>query len=176
MKFKALTIAVSALAIASGSNFTHAEEFYLGGQYGFTNLDVEGIDLDPSNLIVRGGYGITENFQLEARVGFGLSDDGIGGDSLKVSEIIGLYGKFAASGKVSPYAIFGYSDIELEFDISGESGSVSDSGFSYGAGLDYYLSDNSAINFEYMSYYNDKLDGIDVEVTTIGLGLTYKFD
>jgi len=109
---------------------------------------------------------------LEGRLGIGLGDDAINGVTLEASRILGVYGKFSIGEKVSPYVILGLTSIELDSNVT-ESGTEND--FSYGIGADINLSDKSAINIEYMNYY-DKSDGpLDTEISTIGLGYQFKY-
>ena len=176
MKIKNLGIVAAAFAIANSPLVAHSQGFYLGGQYSLVTIDttVSGVgsaEWEPTNLIVRGGVHATDYFQLEGRLGFNLNDDDVNGVSLEVDQLVGVYGKLSLPNEFSPYVIFGYSDIDLEIDGVSDD----DDDFSYGIGLDFYVSERSAVNVEYMSYYDDSDDGVDVEITAIGIGFTYKF-
>lgn len=176
MKIKNLVAIAAVCAIASSPLAVQSEGFYLGGQYALTDVeftfDGEGsADWEPTSLILRGGVHASDYVQLEARLGFGLSDDETLGISAEVEQIVGVYGKISLPNELSPYIIFGYSDIELEIDGVSDD----DNDFSYGIGLDFYVSENSAVNVEYMNYYDDSEDGGSVEITAIGIGFTYKF-
>ena len=174
MKIKNLGIVIAAFAIANSPLVAHSQG-YLGSQYSLINFEVSGdgvsADWEPTSLIFRGGVHATDYVQLEARLGFGLSDDDNVGISVEVDQIVGVYGKVSLPNQLSPYVIFGFSNIDLEIDGVSDD----DDDFSYGIGLDFYVSERSAVNVEYMSYYDDSDDGVDVEITAIGIGFTYKF-
>lgn len=180
MSFKksmAVLAVSSAFTIAATS--ASAEGAYVGVQYGMTTLDASAsgasVDWKPSNLVLLGGFDLNDNFAIEGRYGLSLSDDTNSGVSAEV-DMTGVYVKASvSSGMLSPYAMLGYANTEVEVSFDELSGSDSETDFSYGLGLDIVLSEKIDLNLEYMSYYSDKIDGVDFDITTIGLGAKFKF-
>ena len=112
MKIKKLSVIAAMLAIAGSSLTAHSEEFYAGAQYSLIDFEASSggisVDWEPTSLIFRGGVDLSDYFQLEGRLGFGLSDDDNAGVSVEVDRLIGLYGKASLPGELSPYIILNF--------------------------------------------------------------------
>ncbi|HET8708505.1 MAG TPA: porin family protein [Pseudomonadales bacterium] len=178
-----------ALLLSAGSAF--AEGSYVGANYLASKVEFDSDSFDSSQLFVRFGADLTENFGAEIRAGFGLSSDSVSyGTSdadakleLKVDRFVGFYGTVSApvTPNFKPYLILGYTDVKLSADISFNNvpgygtGSVSesdsDSGLSYGVGTDIKLSDKVSLNGEYMQYYDED----DVKLSGIAIGAKMAF-
>ena len=95
----------------------------------------------------------------------------------ELDRLFGGYLRFSRSvnEKFSPYAIVGFSKMELSGDGGDEwlDVEVSDSGLSYGVGGSVKLDDGWSIDFEYMRYLKE-LEDIN-EVTGIGIGVVKRF-
>jgi len=161
---------------------------YCGIHYNQTTYDESTISIDSSVVVLNFGKKILPFFALEGRAGIGMESEeeplDIGGNiydvSLKVDSIYGVYAKGLLRAKrVQFFALIGYSDVTGT--ISGEYSNVvgsqkvtiegSESGMSYGAGLDIFVSETSSFGAEYISY----VDKDDFNVTSMSLGLTVLF-
>ena len=149
---------------------------YSGASYTFLEGDVFDENCDRDVMVLNGGYRFNEYFSAEGRIGFGVSDDDLEGLlDIEVDSILGVYGKFGIPTGTSfyPYAILGYSRVEIELSSSliGGSESDSDNDLSYGIGADFSISDNFSLNAEYMVWYDDD----DIELSGLSIGAIYKF-
>ena len=150
---------------------------YVGLQYAITTYSEDGSsDINPTALIARFGTYTTENFSIEGRYGVGLTDDTIAVISgvpinIEIDSIMGLYGVVHSdvSADASFYALLGFSKVDLTAtaNIPGL-GSVSvdnsDSGVSFGAGLDI-----GRLNIEFIQYLSET----DYDFTAISFGGTF---
>ncbi|MBJ6137877.1 porin family protein [Marinobacter litoralis] len=147
---------------------------YAGLNYTFMNLDFDGEDADVGTLSGKVGVMANEYVGFEARAGFGVNDDDIGGVAdVEVDNFFGGYATFnmVNESPVTPYAVIGFTRAELEVDTAFGSDSDDDSDFSYGAGINFEMAQNVSGNLEYMRYYDDD----DVTVDGIGLGVQFNF-
>ncbi len=165
-------------AVAAGES----GKSYVGAQYSFVTYTESDIpDFNPTALVFRGGYKLNKNFALEGRFGFGLSSDsqivsGINLD-LEVDTIYGAYGigYMPVSDKVDVYGILGVTQGKLSATASLGSISASvtgdDSDISYGVGADFNVSNQVAINIEYMSYFSKS----DFDASALSIGANFNF-
>lgn len=112
-------------------------------------------------------------FGLEARAGFGVDDDRIGGVDYSLDNFFGGYAtlNLANESPATPYVIFGVTRVEVEAKSFLGTTTEDESDFSYGAGVNVELAPEVSGNVEYMRYY-DK-DGSTVD--GLGLGVTFNF-
>jgi opacity protein-like surface antigen len=189
MKNKLIYIVLTSmlLFVAAAGIADTEDKNYIGIQYGVGDYSEEGISksYDPTAYMIRIGRYFSPNFSIEGRLGSGLDDDtqflpefGPGGldVSLELDTIIGIYGVWHMnlSESSSIYGILGASDVEGTASVSGfpaAKDSNSESGYSYGIGADIGVSDNVALNIEYINY----LDKSNVELSAIALGAVFSF-
>jgi opacity protein-like surface antigen len=122
---------------------------------------------------------------MEAVLAFGIGDDELkisdGVDTitlaLKLGNMIGGYGKFAANlgPNITAYGKIGLVSIEYDIDagISGfGSATVSEdtTGLSYGFGISIGLSNQAAITLKYLQLPDVDFEGLDIESTAISIG------
>ena len=143
---------------------------YAGLNYTFMDVDYSGVSsADVGTLSAKVGVMATDYIGLEARAGFGVDDDRVAGNKVKLDNFFGGYTtiNMVNESPVTPYAVLGFTRIEVE------EGSYSDdaSDFSYGAGLNVKFAQNLSGNVEYMRYYDDS----DLTVDGIGLGVQMNF-
>lgn len=146
---------------------------YAGANYSFLTLDDGTVDADVGMLSAKVGGLLTPYFGLEARGGFGVSDDRVAGVDVELTSLFGGYAtlNLANESPATPYLIFGMTRYEFEFSGPGGSLKDDDSDFSYGVGVDFALTRDLSANLEYMRY--GEKDGI--ELSGIGLGLNVRF-
>ena len=94
-----------------------------------------------------------------------------------MDHMYGGYLKLSAplSDSIHPYVIGGYSKMkaDVKYTVAGVSTDESErfEDESYGAGLDFNITDTLGANLEYMRYYDDD----DITVDGIGLGVQVNF-
>lgn len=145
---------------------------YYGGNATFINYSEQGLpDMEFTGLSIVAGQTINDNLAAEVRFGFGtnyesLTYEGVNVD-LRIDKFMGVYLKYASeiTGKVSPYAILGYTDAKAEIAGLGVTVSSSESDMSFGVGVDFGLSEETSLNIEYMKLIDKSTfsaDGISV--------------
>lgn len=153
---------------------------YVGGNYSRMAFDDPERDTDdpvrPDAVTLRVGAEANEVLGLEARGGLGFESDTRDGVEYDLDHLYGGYLKLSAPlEQVRPYVIGGYSRVRATatVDLGPLSGRETDTreGESWGAGMDLALTDDVALNLEYMRY----LDKDDLEVSGIALGLRSAF-
>ncbi|MGM0569832.1 outer membrane beta-barrel protein [Marinobacter sp.] len=161
-------LTLSSAALAQDMYKSGVGGLYTGVNYTFMNIDAQE-DADVGTLSAKVGVQATDYFGAEARAGFGVNDDTVNGTKVKLDNFFGGYAtiNMANESPVTPYAVLGFTRVELE------AGSRSDdeSDFSYGAGVNIQLAQNLSGNVEYMRYYDDS----DVTIDGIGLGIQVNF-
>lgn len=178
---RSLVFGLVSLAGAVAATPTMAQDMYKSGgaglygvlNYTFFNLDEGSADADFGALSGKIGGLVSPYFGLEARAGFGVDDDTVGGIDFSVDNFFGGYAtlNLANESPATPYVILGFTRIELEAE--GPFGSVTDddSDLSYGLGVNIEMAPQLSGNLEYMRYY-DK-DGTTID--GLGLGATFHF-
>lgn len=146
---------------------------YAGLNYSFINIENGSDDVDVGTLSAKVGGLVSPFFGLEARAGFGVDDDRIGGVDYSLDNFFGGYAtlNLANESPTTPYVIFGVTRVEVEAKSFLGTTTEDESDFSYGAGVNVELAPEVSGNVEYMRYY-DK-DGSTVD--GLGLGVTFNF-
>ncbi|SFR44881.1 outer membrane insertion C-terminal signal [Marinobacter daqiaonensis] len=147
---------------------------YAGANYTFLNVDGSGIDADLGMMSAKVGAKVSPYLGVEARGGFGVADDSIGGGT--DLELNALYGGYVTlnvdnPSTVTPYVIAGLTRYDYEVSGPGGTATEDESDFSYGIGIDMAFSDALSGNLEYMRYG----DKDDVELDGLALGVTVSF-
>lgn len=190
-------LALSGLAFAGGDIAPVIEEepivverspLYLGlgiGSFDF-NDKFTNEEISSTTLMLQAGYKYNEYVALEGRYTFGFSTDYKQGD-LPDSSLGGYDGDTAnwgiyvkpmyPIGNFNLYALLGYGGVML-YDLAG--GDAYESGFQWGLGADYAMSENFSIFVDYVALYDDtgfdyraQLDDIDADTWTVGV--SYRF-
>ena len=149
------------------SSFIVQAESYFGVNLTALEASADGIPDDATLTALSGRVGgyFNENFSGEVRVGTGINDDSFVGVDISLETMYGAYLRAGfAAGNFYPYAVVGYTDVELEFSGFGSS---SESDTSFGLGVDITITDDIKGNAEYMNYY-DK-DGFELSGFSIGI-------
>jgi len=119
------------------------------------------------------GYMISSYAAVELRYNTLLSDAEINGNKISSDiENVALYLKQLIPLKtyVTPYALVGYGKTSY--------GDLSDSGFQWGAGIDFQYTENLGFSVDYESFYSGDFDGElkeDIEAENIKLNTRYSF-
>jgi len=149
------------------------------GDAGVVNVD----DLESTDWGLRGGYRINQYFGLEGRIGFGTggsSDFNDPGDS-QIDDIRDdlYYGAAFARfdipfNRVNLFALAGFGGVTLEStdnaqDAFGLADDYSETGVSWGFGVELFATDRTGISVDYLNYADDTHEGFSI-------GIVHHFD
>ena len=178
-------VAAPALAVDQGEN-------YLGGGFGMLSYDTdaefqgEQLEFDPTALVWRAGHGVVDNFAVEGRLGFGLSDDSVtrpingnaGTIEAEIDQFFGIYGVgyLPINDTFSVYGLAGITSGELTATgkVNGTTvaeESDDDTDFSYGVGAELGLTEDISGYAEWVSYFDED----DYDITGVTVGAKYSF-
>ncbi len=161
--------------------------FYVGlglGQ-GFVNDDQTQEEMKATTLMLQAGYQYNKYIAVEGRYTFGLSMDYAPGLTTNTPDDYdgdfsgwGIYLKpMYPMGDFSVYGLLGYGGVQLS-DL--EKGDAYASGFQWGFGAQYAVTDTIVVFADYVKLYDDtgfdyraQLEDVDSDTWTIGL--SYKF-
>lgn len=154
-------------AAEAGDNYAGAGlnlwEMKLDTPFGSASVEPRGIE---------GRYGIffSRFFAVEGRLGLGTQDD-LG---VKISRNAGVYLKGVVDlGRVfQPYAVVGYTDIEIDTDY----GDASESDVAFGVGATFALGrSDMRLYAEWMRHYSDSDAEASVDIDAISVGVNFGF-
>jgi opacity protein-like surface antigen len=165
--------------------------FYVGLGYSYMNADVDGYgDITANSALLLAGYKYNQYLGLEARYTMNVDDpeldssspdlDGLEGDDM-TNIAIYLKGMYPVTEAIDVYALLGYGQVNFE---AGEYGiDVSESGFQWGLGASYAVTEKIGVFADYTRLYDDEgfdgdidgVPGVDVMVDSINVGVTYTF-
>ena len=157
---------------------------YIGGNYSQIQYDNEEFDTDTLKIdsaTVNAGFEFTDFLALEARGGLGFDEDSQGIADFEMDHLYGGYVKLGApiGETIRTYVIGGYTKVKGKVSangtVAGVDYSYSDTETfedeSYGAGLDFNITDTVGANLEYMRY----VDTDEEEISGISVGLRSAF-
>lgn len=167
-------------ALAAG--FARAEPVgvdYIGLQLGRATVSVDDREsVEPSIALGRFGHFIYDDVALEARIGFGTSEEttrvGATAVDIDLQGLAGLYLVFQVplGEAANVYAVGGVTRAAVETDpVLLDRSNVYATDFSYGAGATVHLGPRFALRAEYLAY----LETIDLDLTAVTAELVYKF-
>ncbi len=191
-------MALSGLAYAGGDIAPVIEEpmvimednsaFYVGLGFGQAAINdgTTSEEITSSMLMLQAGYQYNDYVALEGRASYGFNSDYEPGTTTNVSgdfdEDIsswGIYVKpmYPVTEAFDVYALLGYGAVQLG---NLEDGDAYESGFQWGLGVQYEVTQNILVFADYISLYDDtgfdyraQLDDIDSDAWT--LGVSYRF-
>lgn len=177
----ARSIAVAFTTCLAASSTASAQDMYKSGvgglytglNYTFMNLESGNADADVGTLSAKVGVMATPFLGIEARGGFGVDDETVGPVDYSVDNFFGGYATFnlANESPITPYAVLGFTRVELQADSPFGTSTEDESDVSYGLGLNMEFARNLSGNVEYMRYYEDS----DAEIDGLGVGIQLNF-
>ncbi len=193
-------LAMSTFAIAGGDiapvepmvETPYVEEstpgaFYIGGAYGYGNVDVSNIYLSQDenfdSFMLQAGYKFNPYIAVEGRYWWTSEDTWDANLGLDFStDSWGIYVKpmYPVTNELDIYALLGYGDTDPQ--IGGEGPGYDTDGFQWGLGASYNFTDNVAVFVDYVNLYDDTdyrgaptNADIDLTIDTVNIGVTYTF-
>ena len=188
---------LSGLTLMASTALAETGQSYFTVEYSQMDMSFDTDSANPGSLFFRLGKQVDSNFAVEMYLGLGVTDDEIfsenyvdffGSGTFKVdaelAQAIGVQAKYI--GNISPtsdfFAAVGYGKTEVDFRIedcivSGASSfcdeftvSDSDNDLVYQLGLNF-----DKLTLSYNVYYDDTLDGTDVEISSFNIGYRTSF-
>ncbi|HEX5094158.1 MAG TPA: porin family protein [Burkholderiales bacterium] len=154
------------------------EGTYAGVSYASVHYTQDGFpSADPSAAAFKLGRRLNPFLAIEARAGFGVGDDTVTylGSPVDVSidHYFGLYAKgiLPLGDAFSVYGVAGVVGGRVIADGFGYRATRSDTGLSYGAGIDIALGRRWGLNFEWAELFKDS----DFKVQGTSFGMTYRY-
>lgn len=147
---------------------------YAGLNYSYMSIEPDGVDdADVSTLSAKVGVLATPFLGVEARGGFGIDDDRVNGVDVSLDNFFGGYAtlNLANESPATPYAIIGFTRVEVEMDTIFGTFKEDESDLSYGLGVNIEMTEELSGNLEYMRYF----DKDDTTIDGLGVGLTFTF-
>lgn len=157
--------------------------FHVGLGYSYMNMNVENpeVDLTAHSVLFKGGYNFNEYFGVEGRYTMSVGDMTL--DNGKETDVdgdmsnLGIYAKvmYPLVEQFTVYGLLGYGKVTVD-----DGAELSESGFQWGIGAEYAVTENIGLFVDYANLYNDtgfdgEFTGRDVMVDAISVGATYKF-
>jgi hypothetical protein len=178
MKLSWKCAAVAAGLLCASVAHAQTEGLYAGVTLSQVTYKEDGFP-SAKPLTIGGKFGkqFTPNLALEARLGFGISDDEVdaGGIPVKVEldNYFGVYGKgiLPLSQNFSLYGLLGFTRAELTASAFGFSSSDSDDDISYGIGAEFGISRSASISLEWARL----LEGEGFKIEGLTLGVSFWF-
>lgn len=144
---------------------------YVGGQLGYGNFDVDGVENDGAVYGVQGGYDYDfGSFVLGGEVDYSGAEDGVL-DGTDLNSMTRL--KMKAGYDAGPALLYGV--VGAAFADSEAQGS--DNGIVYGVGADYMVTDTVSVGAEYLYHEFDDFNGSgsDINAGTLAARVNYRF-
>ncbi len=181
-----LTIAVTALPAQA------TQGLYFDASLGFLSGGVDGgEDFSTQNAFIKVGKKLSPALSVEGLLGLGIGSDKWSSacDSQEVStdNFVGAQavGSVPLSPEINFHGTIGLMLTTASIKMSGaascyglgwsETYSDTETGLSYGVGIDYQLSKKSAVTANYQIFYNDSYSGVDVTIGGFLIGYKQNF-
>ena len=166
-------ILVSCLALAGFSMSASAAELsggYIRGEFGNSDIDVDGGSDDDSAMGIGGGWYFNQNFAVEGNWTNLYDSDGV-----ELSGFgLGLKGKTTVADGKGFYGEGRIGMFRANAEVSGFGDEESSTSLYYGVGAGYDFNENFGLGLNY-TRYNMDFDGLDVDASTITGSLEIRF-
>ena len=166
--------------LCSSSALAASGDSYFGGGYHLGKYEEDSIpSASPTAIKLEYGKYFTDNIAVEGQFSFGLGDDTISADGinidLELKQAISLFvkGDLNLSETVNLYGLLGFTKGKLKASASEFDFSVteSDSGLSYGAGIELNTANGLNFSVEYLMYLSEDT----YDYSGVNLGIAKKF-
>ena len=153
---------------------------YGGAHFAMGRYDEQGVSATarPKAMVARFGEFVEDRFAIEGRAGFGLGSDTVTVEGFDVDVQIDnmaaayLLGHVPLGEQATAYALSGMTHGRMTVSIGSVSASATDTGLTWGAGLNVHSPDSELVfNVEYARY----LDGGTYTLSAISFGLAGAF-
>lgn len=185
------TAAISSFAIAGGDVVPVVPivepvegNFYVGAAYSAVDVrQTEAPSINPTvndnftAVMLQAGYKFNEYIAVEGRVSLGLEESVVSNYATHEDSSVDVWAIYAkpmypVTDLLDVYALLGYAS--TSYDIPTVS-IDDDSGFAYGIGLQYAITDNIATFIDYVNLYEKNKTPNDDFVYSYSVGVNYTF-
>ncbi|MDD2399399.1 MAG: porin family protein [Sulfurovum sp.] len=174
--------APGAFYVGLGYSYMKAES----DPFEYQRYDISEGDITANSLLLLAGYKYNQYLGLEARYTMNVGDPEFDYGSYPSVDLdgdmtnVGIYAKgmYPITEAFDVYALLGYGQVTIDTDLFGD---LSESGFQWGLGASYAVTENIGVFVDYTRLYDDTgFDGYldpetDVTVDSINVGMTYTF-
>ena len=159
---------------------TDKEGFYLGGNIGSANLDTGGFDKSKFGAGIYGGYSFSETWGIESTIfaSSNLADEGtITASALTLAPTL----RYNFSNDASVFVKAGVARGVASVKFNGSDRDFSGTGFIWGLGADYSMTDNLNLRLSYetvsadLEYNRISETKSDADISFLSVGIHYKF-
>ncbi len=149
---------------------------YAGLSFGQLRYKEEGLDtITPATAMVFVGAPLTPNLAIEGRIGGGLGSAQTNSYGIDVRSLFAGYlkGSVALASGFSLYGLTGVANVDLRRDF----GLVyaTDTGFSYGLGMDFDLASNARLGLEWTHLATGDNLGYRYDVNQASISMAWRF-
>lgn len=125
-------------------------------------------DVNLSSLNILGGLSVKQNLSAELRFGFGMHGDSTDDVKLDGKWHLGAYAKYTGTtvNGFTPYGILGITRARVDAQLEADVIKVYESDVSFGAGVEYFLSNDNSLTLEFINL----LDADNISINAISLG------
>lgn len=165
MKKSVLAVSVLSALLSTASL---ANETYIGA--GLSTMDFNDDLAQFQGLNFKMGQKFGDYVAVEAKVGLGMRDESIvPGNFTRIDNYVGLFVKAGApvTENVAPYVIAGHTTVRVAGKIATVDFALDESDYSYGVGVDFTVSESTAVNLEVIRHTD--IDWLQLDVLSLGV-------
>lgn len=172
-------LTLSCLVAVSTPAYAEQAQGYYGIGYHMGSYENTGVpEADIGAIAFRAGGYLNQVIALEARLALGISDDTVRTNTLNPVDIdldtalsVFVKADVPMTPFVNAYGLLGLTRGEIETSSAGLTASESETGLSYGLGIEGEISRRTSLSIEYVQL----LDEDAFEYTAINVGITARF-
>jgi len=168
--------AMTAAIIPAAAQAQEAGTTSFYGSVGYSNADLDGVNLGAINGRVGARFG--QYLGVEGEAGFGVADDsvriGATNVDIELKHSVAIYGVgfLPVAPNADLYARVGYGNSKIKASAPGASATADGDSWNYGVGGQYFLDDKNGVRVDYTRH--DFRDGGD-DANVWSLGYVRKF-
>jgi hypothetical protein len=175
-KWLAFTLLLFSLPLGT----TAAEpKFYWGVMASVSQFSIADEDINPTGFTGRAGIDFSKYLSVEGRLMATGSDTFPDGTSLEVTYLGNISAKlnlpFGDVKRVNVYGLVGYTTWKWTAYLGNQTAHDTDSGVSYGIGVDLFSDRVNGLNFEVVRYVDSTIGGENYTLDTASLGYIRRF-
>lgn len=169
-------IRAALLPLALFSTPVLAEPLWIAGVgVGLHHNEIENDSVNPLNLFLSLALAVNDHIEVGAEVSTTLADDDIGATDVEAdTAFVFIRGKLTLDNGTVLYAQVGSSSLELTQTTGATVSDSDDTDTGFGIGARFSVGHDSAVNVEYISYFeDDEFDGVAGDASHGSLNVGY---
>lgn len=167
-------LTLTCLAALSTHAYAEQAQGYYGIGYHMGSYENTGVsEANPGAIAFRAGGYLNQVIALEARLALGITDDTVNNIDVELDTALSAFIKadVPMTPFVNAYGLLGLTRGEIETSSAGLTASESETGLSYGLGIEGEINRRTSLSVEYVLL----LDEDAFEYTAINIGITTRF-